>query len=92
MKLYLVTQDFCTGYDTYSGMIVCAENEEDAKQMSPSYHDEDGTARLELIDEKTESYASWPGKDQISHIQAIYIGEARKDMTRGCIIASFHAG
>ena len=92
MKLYLVIQNVCNGYDTYSGMVVCAENIDDAKNMHLMYTDEDGAAHLELIPKITECNVSWPGKDNIHHIKAIYLGEAKEDMERGCIIASFHAG
>lgn len=36
MKLYLLTQDENTGYDTYDSCVVCAENENEAKKIEPT--------------------------------------------------------
>lgn len=42
MKLFLVSQDVNNGYDTYSNMVVCAENEEKARLTHPYKSDWDG--------------------------------------------------
>ncbi len=36
MKIYKLWQDVNNGYDTYDSIIVCAENEEEAKRIHPS--------------------------------------------------------
>jgi hypothetical protein len=36
MKLWLISQDFNTGYDTYDSAVVAAETEDDARNMNPS--------------------------------------------------------
>lgn len=36
MKIYKLTQNDSTGYDTYKGMIVIAENESDARNIHPN--------------------------------------------------------
>jgi hypothetical protein len=42
MKLFLLTQDICRGYDTYDSCIVCAESEEEAAKISPMGFDRYG--------------------------------------------------
>lgn len=39
MNLYLLTQDENTGYDTYDSCVVVANNEEEARIISPSRFD-----------------------------------------------------
>ena len=35
MELYLISQDINNDYDTYDSAVVCAENEEEARNMYP---------------------------------------------------------
>lgn len=80
MKLYLLTQNDNNVYDTYDSCLVCAENEADARTISPS-----GDVFVE-----NERYGSWAKK--ASAITCEEIGEANEKQTRGVIIASFNAG
>ena len=36
MEIYLLEQDLNNGYDTYKSVIVIAENEDEAREISPS--------------------------------------------------------
>jgi hypothetical protein len=80
MKLYLLTQEVNTGYDTYDSMVVCAASQDDAKQFHP-----DGG----VIEDWSWSHA-W-AKD-VNHVNCVEIGEASPDQKPGTIIASFNAG
>ena len=58
MNIYLIEQDELSGYDTYSGAIVVAKDEADARLISPTgYKDE--------IDEETDEWGGWVGKDYV---------------------------
>ena len=87
MKLYLLTQYQNTGYDTYDSCVVCAENEDDAKNIDPS------TGDGVFVDwsNKSQKYSiSWANtKDGI---EVEEIGEAHPSQKRGVICASFNAG
>lgn len=80
MKLYLLSQNDNNNYDTYDSILVCAENEADARTIDPYG---------ELFVEN-EYYGSWAKK--ASAISCEEIGEANDKQTRGVIIASFIAG
>lgn len=81
MKLYLLEQNFVIGYDTYDSVVVCAENEEKAKLISPY-----------KMEEVTSPNASWVGRDNIDKIKVTYLGEASSKLKKGVIIASYKAG
>ena len=80
MKLYLLTQNDNNGWDTYDSILVCAENEEDAKTIDPN-----GDPFVE-----NKPYSSWAKFK--SSITCKEIGTANEDQVRGVIIASFNAG
>ena len=83
MKLYLLSQNEVSGYDTYDSIVVVAENEEEAKNISPYNKD---------LSEVTGSYDTWVGKDNIDKIKVTYLGEAKEGLEKGVIIHSFNAG
>lgn len=97
MKLFKISQDVNNEYDTYSEAIVCAENEEEAIKIHPNgeydypegkknpYLDEDD----ERFEKADEDYGSWSKK---KHVKTEYIGEAKEDLKKGVVCASFHAG
>lgn len=81
MKLFLLSQNSNNEYDTYDSCVVCAENEKDARTISPDpYHP---------IDENYE-YTSWAKTHE--SISCVEIGEANASEKRGIILASFNAG
>lgn len=80
MKLYLLSQDDNNNYDTYDSIVVCAENEDDAKTITPH-----GTPFKE-----NEAYTSWARS--APSISCKEIGTANEGEERGVILASFNAG
>ena len=76
MKLYLLRQNDNYKYNTYDSCLVCAENEADAKTITP-----DGD-----VFKEDEMFSSWAMK--ASAISCEEIGEANKKQKRGIIIAS----
>jgi hypothetical protein len=78
MKLYLISQDICTGWDTYDSAVVAAENENDARDMHPN-----GTLLSEDLD--SGSWATNP-----KHVDVEYLGETKRE--KGVVCASFNAG
>ena len=78
MKLFLLYQSENTWYDTYDSCVVCAENKEDAKNITPDWN----------------ILGRWSGVwgFKLDDIYADEIWTANKDQERGVIIASFNAG
>ena len=81
MKLYLLSQNTNSGYDTYDSCVVCAENEEDAKTILP-----DGGIFGD------NQYQGWWWVEDINLVRCVEIGTANEDQERGVIIESFNAG
>ena len=77
MKLYFLSQNDNNGYDTYVSAVVCAENETDAKSISP-----DGEPFIE-----NNPFSAWAIK--ASAISCKEIGIANEEQKRGVVIASF---
>ena len=104
LKIYKISQNIVTGYDTYSDAVVCAENEEEARKIHPSKyvtHYKDGkwmgTYSMDAVSHKGEEYENdyggdWPAFSQINEIKVEYIGIADKSIKKGMIVSSFHAG
>ena len=78
MNLYALTQSENGGYDTYDACIVCANSEDDAKQITPDGDD---------WNEKCSSWASSP-----ENVAVELIGKATDHIKRGVVIGSFNAG
>ncbi len=76
MNLYLLTQTDNRGYDTYDGLVVAAEDEQQAKLITPEYGD--------------FGYRAWADSPQSVTVK--YLGEAKEDTQQGVILASFNAG
>jgi len=82
MKLFHISQNEVSGWDTYSDMVVCAESEDEARKIHPlsDIHD----------DGWKNSYDCWcksPDKVKVE-----YLGEAAEGIGKGIICSSFHAG
>lgn len=78
MKLYLLSQTVNKNWDTFDSVLVCAENEDDAKSITPYGEEFDG---------KDGTWVS--NKEAITCLE---IGEANNKQVRGVIISSFNAG
>jgi len=83
MKIYHISQCENTDYDTYSDAVVCAESEDEARNMHPM----DGRP-LECFMHSEDMYG-WTKKE---NVQVNYIGEAKEGLKKGLIISSYHAG
>ncbi len=82
MKLYLISQSKNCGYDTYDSAVVCAPDEDTARNINP-----DGVMMSEA--DWSRDFSTWyHSKD----VEVEYIGEAEENMTIGVICASFNAG
>jgi len=78
MKLYVLTQNEATGYDTYDSVVVCAPDEETARTICPSsknHWDDSG---------------AWCKSPKSVSVE--YIGEAAGHVKQGVVLASFNAG
>ena len=83
MKIYLLSQDDNTGYDTYDSCVVCAVDEADAKSINP-----DGSIKPFT---KAQSYfKTWANSPESVHCEEI--GIANDSYAKGVICASFNAG
>lgn len=96
MKLWLITQQEATGYDTYDSAVVLAETEEAAKLIHPSGYFE--------WKEKPGAKSGWGFKehdgptydgswaDEPNQVSAEYLGEAAPTVTDQIVCHSFNAG
>jgi len=95
MKLWLISQDVNSGYDTYDSAVVAAPDEETARQISPDRYRvwKDDQWHFSFADGKSEpelSHPSWSWADP-ENVKAEYIGDG--DHKAGAVIcASFNAG
>ena len=88
MKLYHLTQETVTGYDTYSDCVVVAPSREAAQQIHPNFSKSKLADAIKL--NHPWIYFAWPQPDQVT---VTYIGEAATHLIEGTVIcASFHAG
>ncbi len=94
MKLYLLTQNENTGYDTYDSMVIAAENEIDAKMLSfvQSY---------ELIESEFVEEPDWRnykfsnsyfGNQNWSRNPKIELISEDTNQNEGIVCSSFNAG
>lgn len=79
-KIYLISQDTNTNYDTYDSAIVCAASQEEARQIHPE-------GVHQIFPEKVGG--TWC---QPSQVQVEYIGQAAYHIKPGVVLASFNAG
>jgi hypothetical protein len=75
-KLYMIWQEVNNGWDTYNSAIVCADNEEEARNV------EVGTTR-------DGEFADWAN---VKDVQVKYIGIADVTIKKGTVHISFKAG
>lgn len=80
MNLYLISQKENNDYDTYDAMIVCADNEEEARNITP----EDDNSFPSLM------WSSWCSSPE--QVSVEYLGIADEKITREIILSSYNAG
>lgn len=85
MKLFLISQDFNSGYDTYNEAVVAAPTAEIAKRIDPATGEE---IDLQSIRYRC-GHSSWCNPE---HVKVTYLGEAADDIKEGLICSSFNAG
>jgi len=97
MKLYLISQDVVSGYDTYDSAVVAAKNEQAARETHPSQfvtHYRDGRWKGTLAysgEEYDQDHQSgWVSFKNIDNVKVEYLGLTKKPA--GVICASFNAG
>ncbi len=90
MKIYKLTQDVNSGYDTYDGMIVIAKDENQARLMHPS-HNNITSEEYDFSDNKYPTYcSSWVTNP--SDVEIELLGTAEKNSKCRIVLASFNAG
>ena len=102
MKIYKLSQKENDDYDTYDSCIVIAENENDARRIHPSKHIDNifydeikkefwtNYSKSEELYLFEDEYGTWT--NEIDKIKVEYIGEAKKGLKKGVLLASFNAG
>ena len=89
MNLYKISQDSNCGYDTFDSAVVCAENEEVARNMNPrSLKDKDLPNLIDWLDNP----AAWMWCENRDLVKVELIGSAAPGLPQGVICASFNAG
>lgn len=93
LKLYRITQNEKTGYDTFDSAIVCAEDENAAKKIHPA----EGMDAFSGFPSKEEEPDVWTRNPWCwcSHPDAVkvsYLGIAAGALPKGAILASYNAG
>ncbi len=84
MKLYLISQTEHQDYDTYDSAVVCAPDEETARNTNPS-----GGGQMTEKD-WTYKYTSWCRS--AAAVSVKYLGEAAESLEEGIVCASYNAG
>ena len=84
MKLYKVWQDEVSGYETFSDMVVCAEDFLQAASLHPY------SKRHPNDNNWSSNSGSWCTTPEMAHVE--YLGEAVAGLSVGVICASYHAG
>ena len=96
MNLYLISQDYNDGYDTYDSAVVAAENKSEATKISPDNYREWSDEKhcwLFLYSDgmrEPDKHGTWV--DDLDHISVELIGKAALKTKPGLIMASFNAG
>lgn len=83
MKIYKISQDTNTDYDTYDSAVVAAESEEAAQKMHPSKYN---INKSWWEEKKTSNWVD------IEQVLVEYLGEAKEGTEAGVIVSSFNAG
>ena len=89
MNLYKISQDSNIDYDTYDSAVVCAENEETARQMIP-FHLYDGDEIEPASTDWSVPSNCWCASPDLVKVK--FIGNAAPGLPQGLVCASFNAG
>lgn len=98
MNIYKVTRKSLLDYDTYSSFVCFANNEEEAKNIKPSFvnvYDKNFSKRSLFIDwDKLDNLDTWVKRTWVQNkddLTVIKLGTSDFSQV-GVILASFHAG
>ena len=81
MKLFLISRKDDYGYDDFDSAVVCAENEETARNTNPN-----GSGPVEW----GQKWTSWANHPDL--VVVTYLGEADPNVAAGVVCSSFNAG
>ena len=97
MKIYEISQNINSCYDTYDSAIVCAESEEEARTIHPDGDhvdfDENGwftTSDTGIRWDRDSD--TWVDPKDINKIKVEFLGVAKEEIKKGVMLASFNAG
>lgn len=94
MKIYKISQDSNSGYDTYDSAVIIAKNAEDAKHACVcgfhKYHD--GGLYFQYADGREEIEESCSAWCIPENVEVRYLGEAEEGSEEGIVCSSFNAG
>jgi len=82
MKLWLLTNETVSGYDTYDSAVVAAPDEATARMTHPSLYKEEW-------DGKPDRWPEWCAAEDVI---VKYIGEADASIQAGAVCSSYNAG
>lgn len=89
LKLYLLSQNVNTDYDTYDSCVVAAKDEAQARRIHPGMYGN----RLWWVPDKdglrSQAVRCWASPKEVS---VVYIGDAVIGTKVGAICSSFNAG
>ena len=94
MKLFLLTLKEDNDYESYESCVICAENEEDAKSISPEQEWDDEnkewTRGTKFIPTEEGFHNTWASSVEAINCQEL--GIASDNMKRGVVVSSYNAG
>ena len=92
MKLFLISQEQNSGYDTFDSAVVAAPDEDTASKINPgsSMHGQPGHMHTPILMDWSAFIDDWC--DREDQVVVKYLGKAAPGITLGCICASFNAG
>lgn len=86
MKLFLISQKYNRGFDTYDSAVVAAQDEATARHMDPETGHPLNWGRFSPL-KPCVWWCSSPDR-----VTVVYLGEAGPGIEQGVICASFNAG
>lgn len=85
LNIYVISQEENNEYDTYDSAVVVAEDEEQARDISP-----DGRGNIDWDLQRRDRYGCWAFNR--NKVKVVCVGEAAEIGVIGVIVASFNAG
>ena len=86
MKLFLLSQDVVTCYNSYDSAVVCCDTKEEARLTHPCGYRDDWNGKHRRLN---HPYHDWC---EAEDVQVTEIGLAHPNTGKGVVCASFNAG